>query len=716
MRSSTLSGGGGNDTLIGGAGGDRLIGGSGVDTLTGGSGADTFVFAFGDSWASSGQHDKIIDFENGPDHIDLSGIDAIGGTGMLDQFIFFATAGFSGSAGQLNYFYNGALGVTTLQGDTNGDKIADFAIDLTGNITLTTADIIGATVIPVVIEASGMTTLTQVGANFSLYANGTSSGATLKYGGVAVISGQFNPYVPVGVEQTAYGYEIAWRVLGSDQYGVWYTDSNGNYISNSGIISGADVASFERTFDQDLNGDGIIGVPPPVIIEAFGSTSLTQIGSQFYLYNGGLGPQLKYAGFAVVAGQFGAYVPIGAEQTPSGYEIAWRISGTDDYGIWYVDGAGNYVSNSGVLSATSAALKSFEISFLQDLNADGVVGFIPTIIEANGTTSLAQVGSNFYLYSGGSGPSLKYAGAAVVGGQFGAFVPIGAEQTAAGYEIAWKITGTDQYGIWYTDSNGNYVSNSDVMAGASASLELIETNFQQDLNGDGVIGHLPSAATIIDSSGTTGLVQIENNFYLDVDGSKVSLKYAGSAVVAGQFATFRPIGAEQTATGYEIAWKDQAADQYGLWYTDDSGNYISSSEVMSGTSTSLASIEVRFHQDLSGDGTIGPLSAAIAANNEVGLIPGPSSQALPLTIDSNEKFTFHAGIDAGSAAYVEGANTIPNGFAPVIGEQLKALLDKAQNGYFEWPRAQTSGEHDISVDLVDQNTSILANLSAFHLL
>ena len=358
---------------------------------------------------------------------------------------------------------------------------------------------IGAAVVPVIIEASGVTTLTQVGANFYLYANGTSSGQSLKYGGVAVVAGQFNPYVPIAVEQTANGYEVAWRVLGSDQYGVWYTDNNGNYISNSGIISGADVASFESSFGQDLNVDGMIGVPPPIVIEAFGSTSLTQIGNQLYLYNGGSGPLLKYAGAAVVAGQFGAFVPIGAEQTASGYEIAWKVSGTGDYGIWYVDGAGNYISNSGVLSGTSAALKSFEISFLQDLNADGVVGFVATIIEANGVTSLTQVESNFYLYNSGSGPSLKYAGAAVVAGQFGGFVPIGAEQTATGYEIAWKVTGSDQFGIWYTDSNGNYVSNSGVMAGASASLESIETSFRQDLNGDGVIGHPPSAATTINS-------------------------------------------------------------------------------------------------------------------------------------------------------------------------------------------------------------------------
>ena len=74
-------------------------------------------------------------------------------------------------------------------------------------------------------------------------------------------------------------------------------------------------------------------------------------------------------------------------------------------------------------------------------------------------------------------------------GQFGAWVPIGAEQTATGYEVAWKVTGTDQYSVWNTDSNGNYISNIiGVVSGTSTALESLETSFHQDLNGDGVIG------------------------------------------------------------------------------------------------------------------------------------------------------------------------------------------------------------------------------------
>ena len=68
-------------------------------------------------------------------------------------------------------------------------------------------------------------------------------------------------------------------------------------------------------------------------------------------------------------------------------------------------------------------------------------------------------------------------------------MPIGAEQTATGYEVAWKVTGADQYTVWNTDSNGNYVSDTiGTVSGTSYALESLEASFQQDLNGDGTIG------------------------------------------------------------------------------------------------------------------------------------------------------------------------------------------------------------------------------------
>ena len=104
-------------------------------------------------------------------------------------------------------------------------------------------------------------------------------------------------WTPIGAVQLAGGgYDVAWKDTATGQYTAWSTDSNGNYLSNLfGPVSGNSTAleALETTFNQDLNGDGTIGIPK-VIIQTDGSTALTQVGNNFYLYNGGTGPELNY--------------------------------------------------------------------------------------------------------------------------------------------------------------------------------------------------------------------------------------------------------------------------------------------------------------------------------------------------------------------------------------------------------------------------------------
>ncbi|MCA6121865.1 M10 family metallopeptidase C-terminal domain-containing protein [Bradyrhizobium sp. WSM 1704] len=133
---STLVGGAGHDTMIGGAGADRLFAGSGTDVMTGNGGADTFVFATGEVTPVGATHDLITDFASGVDYIDLSG---------LGTFHFIGSSSLDGNGHEVGYSYNSALGVTTLQGDVNGDASADFAIDLSGNVAITDRDLIGLT-------------------------------------------------------------------------------------------------------------------------------------------------------------------------------------------------------------------------------------------------------------------------------------------------------------------------------------------------------------------------------------------------------------------------------------------------------------------------------------------------------------------------------------------------------------------------------------------
>ena len=203
---------------------------------------------------------------------------------------------------------------------------------------------------------------------------------------------------------------------------------------------------------------------------------------------------------------------------------------------------------------------------------DPIIG--GTVIEANGTISLTLVGNKYYLdeSTGAVPPVLKFGGADFVAGQFGTWAPIGAEKTASGYEVAWKDA-SGHYTVWNTDNNGNYVSNIGNMgwvSGTSTALESLESSFHQDLNGD---GHIGLVTTVIETQGATDLTQVANHFFLyDSLGSGPSLKFGGTDYVAGYWDThcpalgWTPIGAEKTASGYEVAWKDAQRSTTRLEY------------------------------------------------------------------------------------------------------------------------------------------------------
>ena len=248
--------------------------------------------------------------------------------------------------------------------------------------------------------------------------------------------------------------------------------------------------------EQFSFSDGLVLVdslaPPPVTIESFGATRLVEVGNRFFLRDtGGAGPLLKFQGAAVVEGQFGAWTALGTEQTATGYQVAWKNGGADQYVVWNLDGSGNYAGNAvGLVAGSDPTLQALETIFQQDLNGNGQIGVTPTTIEAFGATRLVEVGSQFFLRdAGGAGPSVKHQGAAITDGQFGAWAPLGAEQVGGGYQVAFKNGGADQYVVWNLDGSGNYAGNAvGLVAGSDPTLQALETTFQQDLNGNGQIG------------------------------------------------------------------------------------------------------------------------------------------------------------------------------------------------------------------------------------
>lgn len=141
IMADTITGAAGADTLRGHAGNDTIIGGAGRDVLTGDAGADVFDFnAVNETGKTATTRDLITDFAHLTDKIDLSSIDANGALSGNGTFAFLATQGaaFTGVKGQLHWFQQG--GKTFIEGDMDGNKAADFQIELSGLKPLTVVD------------------------------------------------------------------------------------------------------------------------------------------------------------------------------------------------------------------------------------------------------------------------------------------------------------------------------------------------------------------------------------------------------------------------------------------------------------------------------------------------------------------------------------------------------------------------------------------------
>lgn len=132
--------------LITGNGAANVItGNSGQDILTGGAGGDRFVYrAVSDSKPGAFLHDIIRDFVHGTDKIDLAAIDANVSAAGNQCFAFIGMKAFTGSAGQVHYKITGTSGnsSTIVEADSNGDGIADFAIELLHSVPLTAKDFV----------------------------------------------------------------------------------------------------------------------------------------------------------------------------------------------------------------------------------------------------------------------------------------------------------------------------------------------------------------------------------------------------------------------------------------------------------------------------------------------------------------------------------------------------------------------------------------------
>ncbi len=134
VRGDALTGSAVANMLSGEDSNDRLTGAGGADVLNGGLGGDLFTYRVaGDSTVAVTGRDTIQDFNSlEQDRIDLSQIDADGNAGNGNGAFSFIGTERLHRDGRQQVRFTAAGDDLLVEGDANGDKVADFAILVQG--------------------------------------------------------------------------------------------------------------------------------------------------------------------------------------------------------------------------------------------------------------------------------------------------------------------------------------------------------------------------------------------------------------------------------------------------------------------------------------------------------------------------------------------------------------------------------------------------------
>ena len=263
-----------------------------------------------------------------------------------------------------------------------------------------------------------------------------------------------------------------------------------------------------------------------------------------------------------------------------------------------VDGVPNTsVTTTFTLSDTSSAYPTPTVDHTTSvIDSDPAV---PRTIATNGVTTLAQVGNQYALESGGSIQAwVEYQGSPVTAVSGATWAPVGAVETGNGYEVAWRDASANEYAVWNTDLSGDYTTSATgVPTGSSQELEAVEGYFGEHFAGAGT----PATP----QTPTNGITPIGNLFELNPGGGTGPLlQYQGSFDTASPSAVWAPVAALKTGNGYEVAWRDASANEYTVWNTDLSGDYTTSATgVLTGSSQELEAVEGYFGEQFAGAGT-----------------------------------------------------------------------------------------------------------------
>jgi len=283
--------------------------------------------------------------------------------------------------------------------------------------------------------------------------------------------------------------KVLWRNNDTSVVHVWTLDSNWNWIASGSMDPwNTPVAGdLEDTFQVDANGDGVIGGFRT--LETQGNTKLLRRidGLGFAQVGTGARQQINspWGGATEIPGD---WQMLAAETVLGQNKVLWRNNDARVLHEWTMDSNWSWIGSGGFAGLDSLAAMDLETTYNLDANRDGLTGQTISLDSQGNAALLRRNDGKAYVEAAGVRDAVISPFGLGSGDASSEWQMLAAENVGGQNQILLRNNPGNVLQVWNLNSAWSWQSSSSNINPLSAAALGLETSFQVDANGDGVIG------------------------------------------------------------------------------------------------------------------------------------------------------------------------------------------------------------------------------------
>jgi hypothetical protein len=283
--------------------------------------------------------------------------------------------------------------------------------------------------------------------------------------------------------------KVLWRNSDTSVVHVWTLDSNWNWIASGGMDPWNTTAAgdLEDTFQVDANGDGVIGGFRT--LETQGNTKLLRRidGLGFAQVGTGARQQINspWGGATEILGN---WQMLAAENVLGQNKVLWRNNDARVLHEWTMDSNWSWIGSGGFAGLDSLAAMDLETTYDLDANRDGLTGQTLSLDSQGNAALLRRNDGKAYVEVAGVSDAVISPFGLGTGDASSDWQMLAAENVGGQNQILLRNNPGNVLQVWNLNSTWSWQSSSSNIHPFSAAALGLETSFQVDANGDGMVG------------------------------------------------------------------------------------------------------------------------------------------------------------------------------------------------------------------------------------